>query len=499
MFASLYSGLCTYCRSMPSKRREQSRKKQGATHGQARQQQQQQHSQQQQQQLYSNPHAQQRRPAPYVDGETFMNGETLMHMMMSGLVDSDASYGEAMAMAQGMGEFFHPAMLGYDPYGGDMDDDDPYSNPFGYDPYGDEGEFIEEIEEREQEWKAAMDEMCQPGTGTITEISYRPTCDDCSSDEVWREDADDGEGEEGDQQFVKASTAKPQQKCNKCGKVLDDPLRCSRCKTTLYCGAECQREDWKAHKPNCCAPPPKPPPPPPVPIDDTPVTKPRPRFDPSKFTPVMCCSLPEWTWGGFAGSRPFAHDMNAQGLELRVEPARNVFSSLRQALQQSHQLPRVAVYFGGEHGSAPLSAADIVKEYVARGGIFIYIADIDNEFFERFDARLLWKNSNWYRSEATLTGMGSQILRGAPARYSAKSVWLEGVPSRNALYVTDDESRHQSMSMVLNGHTEVAERLCGIAMDDRRPQGEGVFAYIGDINLEAGTRVILASLVKYAM
>lgn len=45
------------------------------------------------------------------------------------------------------------------------------------------------------------------------------------------------------------------QSCANCGKsALDVPeglVRCSRCKTTWYCGTDCQRSHWKAHKPSC--------------------------------------------------------------------------------------------------------------------------------------------------------------------------------------------------------------------------------------------------------
>lgn len=38
------------------------------------------------------------------------------------------------------------------------------------------------------------------------------------------------------------------QPCNLCCKKAD--LRCERC-GDYYCSAECQRKDWRAHKPNC--------------------------------------------------------------------------------------------------------------------------------------------------------------------------------------------------------------------------------------------------------
>ncbi|KAH6903299.1 hypothetical protein BKA70DRAFT_1387755 [Coprinopsis sp. MPI-PUGE-AT-0042] len=39
--------------------------------------------------------------------------------------------------------------------------------------------------------------------------------------------------------------------CGKCAKRGIKLNRCSRCKTRAYCGVECQKADWKAHKPHC--------------------------------------------------------------------------------------------------------------------------------------------------------------------------------------------------------------------------------------------------------
>lgn len=40
-------------------------------------------------------------------------------------------------------------------------------------------------------------------------------------------------------------------------------MRCAKCRTALYCSLECQKADWKSHKPTChlagSAPPPNPP------------------------------------------------------------------------------------------------------------------------------------------------------------------------------------------------------------------------------------------------
>jgi MYND finger len=38
--------------------------------------------------------------------------------------------------------------------------------------------------------------------------------------------------------------------CNTCGKT-SSLMNCKRCKSVAYCSADCQRLDWKTHKPSC--------------------------------------------------------------------------------------------------------------------------------------------------------------------------------------------------------------------------------------------------------
>lgn len=50
--------------------------------------------------------------------------------------------------------------------------------------------------------------------------------------------------------------AQPLPSCANCketaaAKNLESLKACSRCKTTLYCGRDCQKADWKAHKKSC--------------------------------------------------------------------------------------------------------------------------------------------------------------------------------------------------------------------------------------------------------
>lgn len=41
--------------------------------------------------------------------------------------------------------------------------------------------------------------------------------------------------------------------CARCQQPLTAPKQCSKCKTTTYCGRECQKAHWKSHKANCRA------------------------------------------------------------------------------------------------------------------------------------------------------------------------------------------------------------------------------------------------------
>ncbi|CBN79557.1 conserved unknown protein [Ectocarpus siliculosus] len=52
-------------------------------------------------------------------------------------------------------------------------------------------------------------------------------------------------------QFPASGTAADgSRKCAQCGKS-GKPLQCSRCRKVAYCSKECQRRDWKSHKPSC--------------------------------------------------------------------------------------------------------------------------------------------------------------------------------------------------------------------------------------------------------
>ena len=53
---------------------------------------------------------------------------------------------------------------------------------------------------------------------------------------------------------VDGKFAPPIDACGRCGKKKEGEeglKRCMGCKKMLYCGKDCQKKDWKAHKKDC--------------------------------------------------------------------------------------------------------------------------------------------------------------------------------------------------------------------------------------------------------
>jgi len=51
--------------------------------------------------------------------------------------------------------------------------------------------------------------------------------------------------------MMQPSLPQGEMRCANCGMDIEKAMRCSKCKSVVYCGQKCQRENWKAHKPLC--------------------------------------------------------------------------------------------------------------------------------------------------------------------------------------------------------------------------------------------------------
>eukprot|EP00033_Pygsuia_biforma_P002520 GCRY01002791.1.p1 GENE.GCRY01002791.1~~GCRY01002791.1.p1 ORF type:complete len:120 (-),score=11.00 GCRY01002791.1:69-392(-) len=54
------------------------------------------------------------------------------------------------------------------------------------------------------------------------------------------------------QAFLRGEVKNDLNSCEVCGKT-EDLLSCARCRLVQYCSRECQKKDWKQHKPQCMA------------------------------------------------------------------------------------------------------------------------------------------------------------------------------------------------------------------------------------------------------
>merc|ERR1712167_82592 len=51
--------------------------------------------------------------------------------------------------------------------------------------------------------------------------------------------------------LARLENSRTQVKCQYCGESNGKLMRCARCRSVLYCGAQCQRAHWEAHKKHC--------------------------------------------------------------------------------------------------------------------------------------------------------------------------------------------------------------------------------------------------------
>ncbi|TCD70546.1 hypothetical protein EIP91_002892, partial [Steccherinum ochraceum] len=75
-----------------------------------------------------------------------------------------------------------------------------------------------------------------PGSPTFTRTTPKPKMTACGSKEVR-------------QVFMPLPVSQEDCLCDICGDVGLN--LCARCNERVYCSTECQRRDWKAHKPFC--------------------------------------------------------------------------------------------------------------------------------------------------------------------------------------------------------------------------------------------------------
>jgi len=112
--------------------------------------------------------------------------------------------------------------------------------------------------------------------------------------------------------------------CAHCGKEGEGFKRCSICKQTWYCGAECQKAGWKKHKKGCA---------PPVPLNDV-IAKVNAALDASD-----CEGVIKWE-GRMEEMMAFQSDDNKERILLRFSQAHRMLGHASTG-RNHHLLPHV--------------------------------------------------------------------------------------------------------------------------------------------------------------
>ena len=106
-----------------------------------------------------------------------------------------------------------------------------------------------------------------------------------------------------------------------------------------------------------------------------------------------------------------------------------------------------------------------------------------------------WRNSGYYRTTWGMTGV-VDVFASSPVDtpYSAKACSWRGVPKGERCLGVVPGSRHESLAMILHGHTDAGpgEGDYDVAVATKQI-GTGRILVCGDVNLEVGTcRLVLA-------
>ncbi|KAI1792278.1 hypothetical protein LXA43DRAFT_1133807 [Ganoderma leucocontextum] len=103
-------------------------------------------------------------------------------------------------------------------------------------------------------WKTFAPFVTRIALSPLFAVSYLEPVLEGLSLEKARSPTAPGPQARGPNMFMNIDGASSMATCNKCGKEessVSKLLRCSRCRTTVYCSEACQKSDWKSHKPRC--------------------------------------------------------------------------------------------------------------------------------------------------------------------------------------------------------------------------------------------------------
>ena len=288
--------------------------------------------------------------------------------------------------------------------------------------------------------------------------------------------------------------APPPRRCCACGATAAAMPRCSRCKAMNYCGAECQRGHWHAHKRMCKA------------LAAPPCVGP-----PSVREVLLVTGL------GSLGPEDFYTERLRAAMQERNDlhvttvstDTPHPFAQVGAALSTGRFAACVVLGVGssGDKDDADdlftsLSVRMDLVNFVRGGGTLLLQGEgVVSELFGWF-GKPEWYYSTYTRTAHTCWATADPaphwaanwypyVEGGCVSDYNVKAAMLSGVSPTDCLYGTADDARTYSMVPSMAARS-LEPGLCSIAF---ARCGAGCFGFFGDVNAEEDTQDIVTALV----
>ncbi|KAG7672885.1 hypothetical protein Ndes2526B_g08357 [Nannochloris sp. 'desiccata'] len=262
--------------------------------------------------------------------------------------------------------------------------------------------------------------------------------------------------------------AKKQQDCANCGATDGNLRRCSRCKEARYCSKECQIEHFPSHKGPCKA----------ASRATAPIIYYFGTEDDDEFSLIPDCC--QQLFKKLRSKFRFEH----------VDDVATAFNVLNDPDPSTKIVLAVTPWAATTKAKLPL------KKFIERGGILFCCAQFSshitppeaNAFFQKMG--FPWKFGGYCRTDDQVTPTAAARFSNLPDSYSNKATRLANVDPADRIYAPTAESRVQSHVFAAHPvNTEEASAVLGKC-------GKGYLGYIGDVNDEVESAIVVASICK---
>ncbi|QDS72811.1 hypothetical protein FKW77_006631 [Venturia effusa] len=213
---------------------------------------------------------------------------------------------------------------------------------------------------------------------------------------------------------------------------------------------------------------------------------------------VLCLDQGQ-QWQDFF-DKMYADQIDSLSSKYRIVRARKADAAKRYLANAQNKPIAIIITDPGAAQKSNSGVLDLVKAYVQKGGIAVFMAnfssfmrpdDMDKLWKEQWG--LDWKMADYHRTELHLNRATPSLSPvNLDASYSQKAVHLKGVPSENALYLPSSQSRIQSFVF---SPEPVDQDQTPAAFVKR---GWGWLGYLGDVNNETGTQKVVMEICRFA-